>query len=271
MSPACGNEVAVKLSVLVPVYNECARLREVLEFLFRSDCPIERQWIVIDDCSTDGSLKVLRNLQQHYGFLLIEREFNGGKGAAIIQGLSHASGDFVMIQDADFEYDPRDEPSLLEPLINGKADVVYGSRFKRSGAQVHRTFHYFGSRFLTMLSNVFSGIYLTDMETCYKIFPLTLISAMQLKSQRFGIEINLTAYLAKTSARVFELPTHYFPRTRKQGKKIGMRDAIAAVFHIIRFNVFTPFETAFKNIPLQFTPGRYRMPPHTVGILGTRA
>ncbi|MBI3294472.1 MAG: glycosyltransferase family 2 protein [Deltaproteobacteria bacterium] len=248
------------LTVLVPVYNERARLKEVFQHLFTSPCPIARQWIVINDHSTDGSTDILRELKSQYGFELIEQPENRGKGAAIIAGLKAATGTFVMVQDADFEYDPTDVPRLLEPLIAGSADAVYGSRFKQSGSQVHRTFHYFGNRFLTAMSNIFSGIYLTDMETCYKLFRRDLVQAMNLRSARFGIEIEFTAYLAKTSARIFELPAHYYPRTRLQGKKIGVKDGIAALFHLLRFNLFTSLSEAFSDLPHAYSPDRYRMP-----------
>ena len=161
-----------------------------------------------------------------------------------------------MIQDADFEYDPLDIPSLLEPLLQDKADVVYGSRFKKNAMQVHRTYHYFVNRFLTVMSNLLSGIYLTDMETCYKIFRADLLKPMKLKSFRFGIEVELTAYLAKVRARIYELPISYFPRTRLQGKKINWKDGIAALWHLIRFNLMTSVGEAFDHVP-----ERYRTAP----------
>ncbi len=236
-----------KLSVIVPVYNEEPQLKNVVEALMKTPCPIEREWIFVDDCSTDKSLEILKALQAQFHFSILAQRVNQGKGAAIIRGIKDASGDFTMIQDADFEYDPRDIPTLLEPLISGKADVVFGSRFKKSAFQVHRTYHYFINRFLTVLSNMLSGIYLTDMETCYKIFRSELIQAMNLKSQRFGFEVEVTAYVAKTQARIFELPISYFPRTRLQGKKINWKDGVAALFHLIRFNLLTPSSEAFKK------------------------
>lgn len=237
------------LSVIVPVYNEESLLPKVIDKLLSSPCPIHREWIFIDDCSTDNTKQILQSLQDKWKYKIIYQEENQGKGAAIIKGIQQTTGDFIMIQDADFEYDPSDVPELLQPLLTGRADVVYGSRFKKNVNQVHRTYHYFVNRFLTILSNLFSGLYLTDMETCYKIFRADLLKSMNLTSQRFGIEVELTAYLGKTRARIFELPIHYYPRTRLQGKKINWKDGVAALYHIVRFNIFVNTETAFKQIP----------------------
>jgi glycosyltransferase involved in cell wall biosynthesis len=235
------------LSLVVPVFNEQARLTQVIEGLLASPCPIDREWIFVDDSSTDGSPAILRELQKKHGFKLYFLEKNSGKGSAVRKGIAEATGDFIMIQDADFEYDPQDIPQLLEPLLSGKADVVYGSRFKKSAPQVHRTYHYFVNRFLTILSNLFSGIYLTDMETCYKIFRSDLLKNMKLVSSRFGIEVELTAYLGKVKARIFELPINYYPRTKLQGKKISWKDGLAALYHLIRFNFLIDFESAYRS------------------------
>lgn len=240
------------LSVVVPVYNEARALEKVVELLYASPCPIEREWIFIDDCSTDGSLEVLKKLSERFSMRILEQKPNQGKGSAVIRGLQEASGDFVMIQDADFEYDPRDVPSLLAPLMENRADVVYGSRFKKSAFQVHRTYHYYVNRFLTIVSNLFSGIYLTDMETCYKIFRRDLIQSMRLQSKRFGIEVELTAYLGKVRARIYELPISYYPRSYLQGKKINWKDGVAALWHLVRFNWFTSFDEAFLNLPERY-------------------
>jgi glycosyltransferase involved in cell wall biosynthesis len=254
----------MKLSILVPVFNEERQLREVIPYLYETKYPIEREFIFIDDCSTDQSRSILRELQPQYGYKLIEQPRNEGKGAAVIRGIQQATGDLIMIQDADFEYDPKDVPALLEPLIQDQADVVYGSRFKK-GPQVHRTYHYFVNRFLTILSNLLSGIYLTDMETCYKIFKADLVKSMRLTSKRFGIEVELTAYIAKTRARVFELPIHYYPRTRLQGKKINWKDGVAALGHLWKFNRMVSFDEAFHELPTIYHPDRglsteYRRP-----------
>jgi glycosyltransferase involved in cell wall biosynthesis len=237
----------LKLSIIVPVYNEERELENVVNTLMNSPCPAEREWIFIDDCSKDKSLEILKKLQHKYAFRLISQETNQGKGAAIRRGIEEATGDFILIQDADFEYDPKDIPSLMEPILGGKADVVFGSRFKKNASQVHRTYHYFVNRFLTILSNLLSGIYLTDMETCYKIFRSDLLKSMNLKSSRFGFEVEVTAYIAKTRVRIYELPISYFPRTRLQGKKINWKDGVAALFHLIRFNLLVSAEEAFKS------------------------
>jgi glycosyltransferase involved in cell wall biosynthesis len=243
-----------KLSIVVPVFNEEKRLNAVLDLLFNSPCPISREWIFVNDCSTDDSGRILENSRKQHNFKLVHQPQNRGKGAAITRGIKEATGDYILIQDADFEYDPRDIPSLLDPLIDNKADVVYGSRFKKSGYQIHRTYHYLINRFLTILSNLFSGLYLTDMETCYKVFRSDLIKSMNLISKRFGIEVELTAYLAKTRARVFEIPINYYPRTKLQGKKINWKDGVAAIYHLIRFNFLIPVEKCFNDLPGRYHP-----------------
>lgn len=236
-----------KLSLVVPVFNEAQHLREVLPFLFSIKLPLAAEWIFVDDKSTDGSLAILQELQPQFGYRLIAQDQNQGKGAAVIRGFAEATGDLIMIQDADFEYHPGDIPALLEPLLRGEADVVYGSRFKKTATQVHRTYHYFVNRFLTLMSNLMSGIYLTDMETCYKIFRADLLKPMNLQSRRFGIEVELTAYIGKVRVRIQELPIRYFPRTRLQGKKINWKDGVAALRHLIYFNFMVSREKAFSK------------------------
>jgi glycosyltransferase involved in cell wall biosynthesis len=242
----------MKLSLVVPVYNEVKNLRDVIPLLYSVQLPVESEWIFIDDKSTDGSLEVLRELSKKYPMKLLEQEKNQGKGAAVIRGFKEATGDLIMIQDADFEYDPKDIPKLVEPFLNNQADVVYGSRFKKNAIQVHRTYHYFVNRFLTLVSNLFSGIYLTDMETCYKIFRADLLKSMELQSKRFGIEVELTAYLGKVRARIFELPISYFPRTRLQGKKINWKDGVAALRHLVHFNFLVSEKDMFVNLPEKY-------------------
>lgn len=247
----------MKLSILVPVYNEFDHLEQVFDLLFNTDYGIEVEWIVVDDHSSDGSYVKLKALQEKFTFSLFRQEMNQGKGAAIIRAIKEATGDIIMIQDADFEYDPLDVINLVDPIKEGKADVVYGSRFKKNAMQVHRTYHYFVNRLLTILSNLFSGIYLTDMETCYKVFRADLLKSFNLTSQRFGIEVELTAYLAKTRARVFELPINYYPRTTLQGKKINWKDGFAALFHLVKFNFLSSEEEIFNSLPK-----KYKANPH---------
>ncbi len=246
----------MKLSVIVPVYNESERLRSVLtDRLFAAPCPIEREWILVDDGSTDGSGVVLDEAAGWTDETVhVVHKPNGGKGTAVRAGLRHVHGDIIMVHDADAEYDPADIPRLLEPLLRDEADVVYGSRFRRERHQVHRTFHFFVNRFLTLLSNMLSGIYLTDMETCYKLARADLVLPMRLHARRFEFEIEITAYVAKTGARVYELPISYHPRTRAMGKKIGWRDGVAALWYLVRFNLLTSRRTAFEALPARYRP-----------------
>lgn len=253
------------LSVIVPVYNERANLPGLCKAFVNSPCPVRREWIVVDDGSTDGSWEYLEEVAHGHGFQLMRHTVSRGKGAAVRTGIEAASGDLIMIQDADFEYDLHDVPNLLEPLLSGQADVVYGSRFKKDGRQVHRTYHYFINALLTFLSNLFSGIYLTDMETCYKIFRADILKAMNLRSRRFGIEVEMTAYLAKLPVRVFELPIRYYPRTRLQGKKINWRDGLAALWHLVHFNLFVDDKQAFKYQPQL---GVHQAPPAFKRVAG---
>jgi glycosyltransferase involved in cell wall biosynthesis len=244
----------MKLSLVVPVYNEERQLEAVVDALMKAPCPIEREWIFVDDCSKDRSREILERIKVKYAVRVILQTKNQGKGAAVIRGIQEATGDFIVIQDADFEYDPNDIPTLLAPLLSGEADVVYGSRFKKNSTQVHRTFHYLINRFLTALSNVFSGVYLTDMETCYKVFRADLLKAMRLRSKRFGIEVEFTAYIAKVRARIHELPIRYYPRTRLQGKKINWKDGVAALGHLVRFNLLTSLQQAYPQLPERYKP-----------------
>ncbi|MBS1983392.1 MAG: glycosyltransferase family 2 protein [Bdellovibrionales bacterium] len=240
------------LSIIVPVYNEANHLEKVIKRLYAAPCPIGREFIFVNDCSSDESSRILKQLQSQFGYTLLEHSQNQGKGSAIITGIAKATGDYVMIHDADFEYDPNEIPALLRPLTEDRADVVYGSRFRDGNFQVHRTYHYFVNAFLTLLSNLLSGVRLTDMETCYKIFRRDLLQAMRLQSRRFGIEVELTAYLGKIRVRIYELPISYFPRTRLQGKKINWKDGVAALFHLVRFNWLTKAAEAFSNLPPQY-------------------
>jgi glycosyltransferase involved in cell wall biosynthesis len=242
----------MKLSIVVPVYNEERHVSDFVNYIMKVPFGIEHEFIFIDDGSSDRTPLILKNLQNQFDFRFIDMKKNSGKGAAVITGIKEATGDLIVIQDADFEYDPHDISRLVQPLLENQCDVVYGSRFKKNSPQVHRTYHYFINRLLTVLSNLLSGIYLTDMETCYKLFRADLLKSMNLTSNRFGIEVEMTAYIAKTSARIFELPIAYYPRTRLQGKKINWKDGVAALFHLVRFNLFIDRDTAFTDLPTRY-------------------
>jgi glycosyltransferase involved in cell wall biosynthesis len=228
----------MKLSVIMPVYNEHATLRSVVERVLA--VPLELELICVDDGSRDGSKEILGELQTQYPQLRIFLQpKNMGKGAALRRGIQEATGEFVIIQDADLEYDPGDYATLLGPLIQGKADVVYGSRFLGSGP--HRVLYFWhsvGNWLLTLLSNCLTNINLSDMETCYKVFRREVLQGIHLKSNRFGFEPEITAKIAKKKNpawRIYEVPISYSGRTYEEGKKIGMKDAFNALYCIIRF------------------------------------
>lgn len=245
----------MKVSLVIPVYNEAQHLKEFLTRVDRLQLPIEKELIFVDDCSTDGSRAILDDFPFESSRIIVKHDVNQGKGSALQTGFARATGDFVGVQDADFEYDMADLPKLLAPLIDGRADVVYGSRFKKSGEQVHRTFHYLINRFLTTLSNLCSGLYLTDMETCYKFFRREIISNISLESKRFGFEPEITAKIARLKLRIFELPINYFPRNYLQGKKISWKDGVAAVRHILYFSLFVrTHEFLGQGLPKQYVP-----------------
>jgi glycosyltransferase involved in cell wall biosynthesis len=223
------------LSIIVPAYNEKYTLQAAVEAIAAT--PFKNEIIVIDDGSTDGTIEILQNLKQ-VDIKPIFHEKNFGKGRAIRTGLSKATGDIILIQDADLEYDPAEYPVLLAPILSGKADVVYGSRFRGHGA--HRVlyfWHYLGNKFLTLLSNFFTNLNLTDMESCYKVFTREALAGIELKENRFGFEPEITAKIAKKRLRIYEVPISYYGRTYEQGKKINWHDGLWALWCIIKYNL----------------------------------
>lgn len=226
------------LSVVVPCFNEQATIEKIVQAILASPVP-RKEIIIVDDCSTDRTRELLRNSIAPLVDKIIYHEKNQGKGAALRTGFAAASGDFVVVQDADLEYDPAEYPLLLQPLIQGKADVVYGSRFLTAGP--HRVLYYWHSvanGLLTTLSNIFTNINLTDMETCYKVFRREIIQAIQIEEDRFGFEPEITAKVAKLRCRIYEVGISYSGRTYDEGKKIGMRDAWRALYCILKYNLF---------------------------------
>jgi len=227
------------LSIIIPAYNEKETISDIIQKVRDVKlAEIEKEIIVVDDGSTDGTRGILKSIS---GIKYIFHEKNQGKGGAIKTGFKNAKGDILLIQDADLEYDPNEYSRLLAPILSGHADVVYGSRF--AGGDPHRVlyfFHYSGNRFLTILSNIFTGLNLSDMETCYKVFRREVVNSFKdkIKSRKFGIEPELTARVAKGKWRVYEVGVSYYGRTYEEGKKINWKDGLAAIWHIIRFNVF---------------------------------
>lgn len=226
------------LSVLIPVYNERNTIEVILEQV--RHVPVRMEIICVDDCSTDGTRDILTRLKAE-GLIqqLIFHEINRGKGAAIRTALAASTGNVVIVQDADLEYDPADWPGLLEPIIEGRADAVFGSRFLGGPHRVLYFWHSVGNALLTLFSNMLSDLNLTDMETCYKAVRGDLARSLHLTTDRFGFEPEITARLAKARVRIFEVPISYSGRTYAEGKKIGWKDGVAAVWHITRFNLFS--------------------------------
>lgn len=226
----------MKVSLVTPVYNEENNLHRFLTMLNSLELPCDKELVFVDDGSKDNSFAIIQNFPFTCKTIILSNGTNKGKGAALRLGLMRATGDIIGIQDADFEYDMRDITKLLVPLLDNKADVVFGSRFVKGNFHVHRTFHYLVNRLLTLLSNILSGLYLTDMETCYKFFKAEIIQNITLSSDRFGFEPEVTAKIARLKLRVFEIPISYCARSYLEGKKITWKDGVAALWHIFYFN-----------------------------------
>jgi glycosyltransferase involved in cell wall biosynthesis len=224
-------------SLIIPVYCEAENITLLVESLAKVAWPVPTEWIFVDDGSTDDSVAVIRSLMpSHPNIRLIALPENQGKGSALREGIRQAKGSILAVQDADQEYDPDDLPSLMKPVLGGKADVVYGSRYGKNTAQVHRTYHRLVNLLLTLFSNFCSNLHLSDMEVCYKVFRADVLKAFTLECRRFGFEPEVTAYIAKFELRIQELPVSYVPRSYLEGKKIGWKDGVAALWHILRFN-----------------------------------
>jgi len=254
-SAHAGDTRKLRLSVVIPVFNELPFVEELLRRVLNSG--LADEIIIVDDASTDGTRKLLSDLHTKQssgqpdvemtagrGRLRLDRmrfffqEQNQGKGAALRRGFQEASGDILLVQDSDLEYDPRDYSKLLEPILDGRADVVYGSRFLGGPQRVHFFWHYVGNRFLTLLSDMITNLNLTDMETCYKVFRREVIEHIRLRSNRFGFEPEVTAKIAKGKWRVYEVPISYSGRTYEEGKKITWRDGVVALYSILRYRLF---------------------------------
>ena len=231
----------MRLSVVIPVYNEVATLEQIVDRVIGVELPLEREIVLVDDGSTDGTRELYPKIEQRFPqvhFVIHLAERNQGKGAALAQGFKLATGDILLVQDADLEYDPVDYPRLLAPILDGRADVVYGSRF--AGGEAHRVlyfWHFMANKFLTTLSNMMTNLNLTDMETCYKIFRAEVIKSIHLRSNDFAIEPEMTAKVARGRWRIYEVGISYSGRTYVEGKKIGWKDAVKAVAAIIRFRL----------------------------------
>lgn len=226
----------MKLSVVMPVYNELKTVEKAINSVLNVKTSIDKELIIVDDGSTDGTRDVLSKIKDK-DIKIVYHEKNMGKGAALKTGFSNVSGDIVIIQDADLEYDPNDYDTLIKPIIDGKADIVYGSRFKSGSHRVLLFWHYLGNKLITLVADVLYNINLSDIETCYKAFKSEILTKIQFRSNSFGFEAEFTAKVAKNRYRIYEVPIQYYGRTYEEGKKITWRDGFVALWILLRYRI----------------------------------